>query len=115
MKKHLPAFAILILLAFLPCLHSEDRPGQTYEYATVRYRGGHRVDFYLPNGKIEILCAEKGPEKLAFHSCPKVPDTCDERMFYLSQALNFMAKEGFEPVSVASLSNDDLILRRPTK
>jgi hypothetical protein len=38
------------------------------------------------------------------------PDRADERSFYLSVAMNGLAREGYE---VAAMTSDDIVMKRP--
>jgi len=77
---------------------SEASNSAVYEYATVRW-AGDRTSIIWPNGTVEKVTPFGGKKR---------PETADERMWYLTGALNIMARRGFEPVHVAT---DDIIAR----
>src|SRR5438045_197831 len=58
-----------------------------YEYASVRYMGGQQTTFNWPDGT---------SEKLSSLSKVKRPNNSDERMFYLTIAVNILASKGYE-------------------
>jgi len=110
MKKIIliPAFLIVIIIFGFEerARTAEQHPTQVYEYATVRFMGGGRTSFVWPDGKVE---------KLIDLNPAKRPDTADERMFYLTIAMNVLAQKGFEPATIPSLEThtDDIWVRRP--
>ena len=108
--KKLLLIPILLAAAVVMFLQSKGHSAETpsapsYEYATVRFMGGGKTSFVWPDGKVE---------KLSDLSQLKRPDTADERMFYLTVAINILAKRGFEPVAIPSLEthSDDIWTRR---
>lgn len=74
----------------------------TYEYGTISWHGDDETHFIRPNGEVEFL----GPllQKVA------EVDKADEKDRLMNVALNAVAKEGFELVSMES---DVYVVRRP--
>ena len=71
-------------------------------YSTIRWAGRENTHVIRPNGKVEIL----GP---VLAKIPR-PDRVDERAFYMSIAINAMAKEGYQ---FAGMTEDQIVLKRP--
>lgn len=104
MKK----LGICILLSIgllVPTLSADSPPvesltGTVYEYASVRW-GGDKTSIIWPDGTTQKVVAFGGKRR---------PDAIDERAWYLTGAINIMAKKGFE---LAHMGNDDVLMRRP--
>ena len=74
---------------------------QTYEYATIRWSGRENTHLVRPSGKVEVL----GP----ILNKVQRPDRVDDRTFYMSIAMNAVAKEGFE---FAGMTSDEIVMKR---
>ncbi len=97
----------LVLLIAAPRFTSraaDNRSFQTFEYATIRWGGRDNTHLIRPNGTVEIL----GP---ILSRTPR-PDRADDRSFYMSLAMNAVAKEGYE---VAGMTADDVVMKRPVQ
>lgn len=97
--------ALVILLAALAgvgrFVRAASEPSPRYEYASVRWDGRDNTHVVRPDGKVEFLGGHlKGIAK---------PPHSDERVFYLNQVINLLAREGFE---LTSMAEDDLVMRR---
>jgi hypothetical protein len=107
MKSNLIKTALVILLiAFSSGYQTrcqEPVKPLVYEYASIRFMGGQRTCITWPDGTVE---------KLSSLSTQKRPETADERMFYLTIAVNILAKRGFEFTNVPMLGNPDDIFGR---
>ena len=94
-------FSIAILLTAF----SADAPptetwaGTLCEYASVRW-SGDRTSIIWPDGTTQKVIAFGGRKR---------PDGTDERAWYLTGAMNIMARRGFEFVH---MSIDDVVMRR---
>lgn len=75
---------------------------QVYEFATIRWGGRDNTQLIRPNGRTEKLrpILERAPR----------PDGIDERTYYMSIAMNAVAREGFD---VAAMTQDEIVMRRP--
>jgi len=73
--------------------------GPVYEYASVRWMGD-RTSIIWPDGTTQKVVAFGGRRR---------PEGTDERAWYLTGAMNIMAKRGFEFVHMTS---DDVVMRR---
>jgi hypothetical protein len=74
---------------------AQERP-PAYEYVTVRWAGRENTHLIRPGGKVEFIGFE-------LRKMPR-PDRADERSFYLSVAMNGLAREGYE---VAAMTSDE--------
>lgn len=96
--------ATLVLAGAVSWLRSraaDSPPLQKFEYAAIRWDGRDNTHLIRANGKVEFL----GP----LLSRVKRPDRVDERVFYLTVAVNAAAGEGFE---IAAATPDAIFLRR---
>ncbi len=99
--------AIIVIIATCWAVHhfqvAAADPGgfQTFEYATIRWGGRENTHLIRPSGKVEIL----GPLLTKIQR----PDRTDERSFYMSVAMNAVAKEGFEFVG---MTPDEIVMKR---
>ena len=90
----------ILLVAF-----SADTPptetwaGTTLEYASVRW-GGDKTSIIWPDGTTQKVVAFGGKRR---------PDGIDERAWYVTGAMNIMAKRGFELVH---MGNEDVVMKR---
>jgi hypothetical protein len=97
--------AVAISAFFLPQPQAaESSAYQTYEFATLRYRGKDRTHLIRPNGQVEFL----GP----LLSKVERVEHADERDYLMNIALNAAAKEGYE---IAAMHPDIYILKRPVR
>jgi hypothetical protein len=74
---------------------------QAYEYATIRWSGRENTQLIRPSGKVEML----GPLLMKVQR----PDRVDDRSFYMSIAMNAVAKEGYD---FAGMTDDQIVMRR---
>ena len=77
---------------------------QTYEYATVSYHGRDRTQAVLPNGKIENFSS--------LLKDPVRPSGMEERTLVLNIAINALAKQGYEVVTMVP---EEVVMKRPVK
>ena len=76
-------------------------PRQACEYATIWWDGTDNSKLLRPDGTVESLSS------MFIHT--KRPNNTDERNYYLTLALNTLAKEGWE---FAGALNKDIIVKR---
>lgn len=76
-------------------------PLQRYEFVTIRWAGRDNTHLIRSNGKVEML----GP---LLNQMAR-PDRTDDRAFYMTIAMNAVAKEGFD---VAAMTQDEIVMRR---
>jgi hypothetical protein len=74
---------------------------QAFEYGTIRWAGRENTHFIRPNSTVEML----GPILTKVQR----PDRVDERCFYMSLAVNAVAREGFE---VCAMTSDEILVKR---
>jgi len=74
---------------------------QVAEFITIRWDGPDNTCVIRPSGKIDKL-------KQLFGRYPR-PDGVDERVYYMTVAMNAVAKEGYE---FAGMANDEIVMRR---
>lgn len=74
---------------------------QTYEFATIRWAGRENTHLIRPSGKVEMLGRLLNKVQR--------PDRTDERSFYMTVAMNAVAKEGFE---FAGMTPDEIVMKR---
>jgi hypothetical protein len=107
--KKLIVPAILLLIIFFAfqdkAVPPEWRGKPTYEYASVRF---------VPGGRTIIMWPDGTTDKLGDLNTTKDPDNVDERLYYLTLAVNLLAQKGFEPALIPSLPPDgnDVWMRR---
>lgn len=86
---------------------AQDKPTsiQHYEYVGVRYLSGDRVMIVFPDGT---------PKLLSELTKYKRPNWADDRIFNLSIAMNYLAKQGYEPIRspTGNPDKDDVWMRR---
>lgn len=73
--------------------------GPTYEYASVRW-AGDRTSIIWPDGSTQKVIAFSGRKRA---------DGIDERVWYLTGAMNVMGRRGFELVH---MNNDEVVMKR---
>jgi len=93
------AFGILIVSLAADTPSSEAWTGTVYEFASVRW-AGDRTSIIWPDGTVQKVIAFGGKKR---------PEAADERMWYLTGAINIMGKRGFE---IAHATNDEVIMKR---
>ena len=96
----LGAAVAVMFLATQPFAWTQNKEAgePAYEYLSVRFMGGDKAVIHWPDGTAE-------PSNKHFKQ--KRPDFADERMFYLTAALNLLSQKGWVPASLAVL---DLLL-----
>lgn len=108
MNKHTIVICSVIacaLIALTPQPQAQDSTAlQTYEYATISYHGRERTQAILPDGKLENFAS------LLMNAAR--PSGMEERTFFLNIAINAMAKQGYE---VVTMSSDEVLLKRRAK
>lgn len=106
MKKLVPVLLATVLslaTSFLAQSRAtEEQSIQTVEFATIRWDGRENSFVVRPNAKVEKL-------RPLFERFPR-PDGIDERIYYMTVAINAVAKEGFE---FAGTLNEHVIMKRP--
>jgi hypothetical protein len=75
---------------------------QIAEFATIRWGGRDNTMLIRPNGKVEKL-------RPLFEQYRR-PDGVDDRAFYMSIAMNTIAREGYD---FAGMTHDEIVMRRP--
>jgi hypothetical protein len=102
----------LFLLAAVLCLGGvqlmklrADEPTtfQAVEFATIRWDGRNNTYLIRPNGKVDRF-------KQVFEKAPPRPDGVDERTYYMTIAMNAVAKEGFD---FAGMTQEQFVMKRP--
>lgn len=105
MKKLLLSLAAIVSLLLIFKASNTTAADQTIsgstEYVTVRWAGRENMHLIRPGGEVEFIWSKL--------KSVKRPDRCDERSFYMNLAMNSLAKDGFQ---VVTLFNDDLIMKR---
>ncbi len=108
MKKIMTILLGSVLLAgvwvvpFLrPVKAAEGNSVAPFEYVTLHWDGIANSHFVRPNGAVEFL----GTQFIRM----KKPERADDRTFFLNVALNTLAKEGYELVSMTA---DDYVLKK---
>jgi hypothetical protein len=113
MKNSILAFTILsaivtigVILVSKPSRANaaEDAVPDSIEYATLRWAGRENLHLIRPSGNVEFL----GRSLMSI----KRPDRADDHSFYMNIAMNALAKEGYELVSMTS---DDYVFKRKTR
>jgi hypothetical protein len=101
----------LLLLAAVLCLGvpqliklRADEPAtfQRVEFAAIRWDGRENTYLIRPNGTVERF-------KPVFAKAPPRPDGIDERAYYMTIAMNAIAKEGFD---FAGMAHDQCVMKR---
>jgi hypothetical protein len=83
---------------------AESGSSQSYEYATLRFRGKDKTHLIQPDGKVEFL-------RRLLENAPRINEV-EEREYLMNLALNAAAKEGYELVT---MHPETYILRRAVK
>jgi hypothetical protein len=76
---------------------------QLAEFATIRWAGRDNTHLIRPNGRVEKL-------RPLFERFPRPEGGIDDRAYYMSIAMNTVAKEGYE---FAGMTSDEIVMRRP--
>jgi hypothetical protein len=101
----------LFLLAAVLCLGvpqliklRADEPStfQTVEFATIRWDGRNNTYLIRPNGKVDSF-------KQVFEKAPARPEGVDDRTYYMTIAMNTVAKEGFD---FAGMTQEQFVMKR---
>jgi len=92
----------LAALLLLKSRAAEPSTFQVVEFATIRWQGRDNTHLIRPNGKVEKL-------RPLFERVPR-PDGIDDRAYYMSIAINAVAKEGYE---FAGMTSDEIVMKRP--
>lgn len=94
--------ATLLMAVLLQTRGSDQQTISVLEFATIRWGGRDNTQLVRPNGRTEKLrpILERAPR----------PDGIDERSYYMSIAMNAVAREGFD---VAAMTPDEIVMRRP--
>jgi len=96
------AVVALVFAAILVKSHAaEGGAFQKYEYVTIRWGGRDNTHLIRSNGKVEMLGT--------ILNRVSRPDRTDERAFYMSIAMNSVAREGYE---FAGMTSDEIIMKR---
>lgn len=80
---------------------------QSFEYASVRFMED-KTSIFWPDGSVENVMELAGKTKFQGTS-EKYPKGTDYRMYWLTAAMNIMAKRGFE---LAHMHDHDLVMKR---
>jgi hypothetical protein len=75
---------------------------QTVEFATIRWDGRENTYLIRRNGKVEKF-------KQVFEKAPPRPDGIDERTYYMTIAVNAVAKEGYDLVG---MTQEQFVMKR---
>ncbi len=81
---------------------AEQTTFQVVEFSTIRWEGRENTHLIRSNGKVEKL-------KPLFERFPR-PEGIDERTYYMTIAMNAVAREGFD---FAGMTPDQVVMRRP--
>jgi hypothetical protein len=111
MKKTFLMFSVIIGIVFgmgaITLAKAQDKLSATqrYEYVGVRYLSGDRVMIVFPDGTPKLLS-----DLMKY----KRPNWADDRIFNLSLAVNYLAKQGYEPIvsPTGNPDKDDVWMRR---
>ncbi len=76
---------------------------QRVEFATIRWDGRNNTYLIRPNGKVDKF-------KQVFEMASPRPDGIDERTYYMTIAMNAVAKEGFD---FAGMTQEQFVMKRP--
>ena len=76
---------------------------QRVEFATIRWDGRNNTSLIRANGKVEKF-------RQVFEKAPQRPDGVDERTYYMTIAMNVVAKEGFD---FAAMTQEQIVMKRP--
>lgn len=82
----------------------------TCEYASVRFME-ERTSIVWPDGKVENVLELSGKTKFD-NTREKYPKGADYRMYWLTIAMNIMAKRGFE---LAHMADNDVVMKRQVR
>jgi hypothetical protein len=92
----------LSALCLLRSRAAEPGTFQVSEFATIRWAGRDNTHLIRPNGRVDKL-------KPLFERFPRPEGGIDERTYYMSLAMNAVAKEGFD---FAGMTSDEIVMRR---
>lgn len=105
----------VVLAATLLTTHSQEATGQprgsdsraVFEYATARFME-EKTSIVWPDGKVESVILLNGGKKFD-NGSEKYPKGADYRMYWLTVAMNIMARQGFEFVH---MHDRDVVMKR---
>ena len=103
MKKIILLITIITVLVGMAMLtKAQDKPTtiQHFEYVAIHYMGGDRVMIVFPDELSKLL------SELTKYNRPK---WADDRMFNLSVAVNYLAKQGYEPIVAGHFDVNDCL------
>ena len=92
--------AALLLVGLLNA--AEVQTFQVAEFALIRWAGRENSYVIRPNGNVEKLAT-------LFQRYPR-PEGVDERAYYMTIAMNPIAKEGYE---LGAFTQEQIVMRRP--
>src|SRR5271157_5576141 len=98
----LTATFALMAMQLIKLRADEPSTFQTVEFATIRWDGRNNTYLIRPNGKVDRF-------KQVFAKAPR-PDGIDERTYYMTIAMNALAKEGFD---FAGMTQEQFVMKRP--
>lgn len=105
MKRTILILGVIGALAWLGSLrlvHAQPKSSARYEYAIVRWEEPDRLYYNMPNNQFELV---------SFYKTGKnIPKDASNEEFCLTEACNFMARSGWEPVN---LDSQRIVFRRP--
>ena len=108
MNKYTLVICTVIACAFIaltPQPQAQDSTSlQTYEYATISYHGKEKTQAILPDGKLENF------SPLLMNVVR--PSGMEERTLFLNIAINALAKQDYEVVTV---STEEVVMKRRAK
>jgi len=93
----------LVAIQLIKLRADEPSTFQTVEFATIRWDGRDNTYLVRPNGKVDRF-------KQVFEKAGPRPDGIDERTYYMTIALNAIAKEGFD---FAGMTQEQFVMKRP--
>ena len=99
----LTATLALVAMQLIKLRADEPSTFQTVEFATIRWDGRNNTYLIRPNGKVDKF-------KQVFEKAPPRPDGIDERTYYMTIAMNAVAKEGFD---LAGMTQEQFVMKRP--
>ncbi len=101
MKKYAALLTVALVAALYVFAQNPAPPKQGFEYATLRWGGRENTHVILPNGETFFLSGE-------FRKLSR-PEHADERSFYMTAAINGLAKQGY---TIEHFSQDEILFRR---
>jgi len=99
----LTATLTLVAMQLIKLRADEPITFQRVEFATIRWDGRNNTYLIRPNGKVDKF-------KQVFEMASPRPDGIDERTYYMTIAMNAVAKEGFD---FAGMTQEQFVMKRP--